>query len=571
MPAQEYRPGWLKGYASATEYVWTKDPSQNAFTRRIGVIESLFDVDGTHFEGRADMNCDVKLEFRTSKHRQGLKEHISLAWAVLRHKHTLLSAQAINSAIHGNDRVFRYQQPRSVQDLLESGNQHANYLDDQLPEIDSRDFYQHLMNSSRAIDPEHSLSRLFVHPFSPQDDRPFPVQFTLVLAHQIADGLTIFRWVSSFIDLLNLSSAELHHRAELLVRDDPLNRLPPPQEQLYHPAVGSVARQRWFWAIARILRHVKRPSPAAFQNPLRRNQPLSVAKAFPPKYHALNYERTPPLNNYAIAPTLGRKSMERLAKLCRQAKVSIGSGLFTLVALVMMQFEEERHPEVALKNRLPFIGSFPVNPRPFLGGVPTTGKEDSLMLAFSDGIVLPFLPKDLPFEGRFRLLGRQTHRQLKQYQKRRRTAEEELTLGTKNPQQLLPALYMSALERVEQRKLPHERKGYDIQGAYPPTVGASLATCGISSVGDRTQMVTAGKYDTSKLSAGQEVVADFRDMASAVRARDGEFLCGAVSDKEKTYFMISVDSCAIDRGKAEDFKRTIESILEGSDVQPAKL
>ncbi|KPI40352.1 uncharacterized protein AB675_7629 [Cyphellophora attinorum] len=564
----DYRPDWLSGYASKSLYRWEEHEaeSQVFYTRRLGIVESLFDHDGTQHEGRADLNCNLKVELRSIKDAKAIREHISLAWSVLRHQHPLLSAKAVASTKHGNERAFVYRRPGSGKDIVRDGYPHVCYLEDHRKGVDAHDFYQHLMNSSRAIDPELALSKLFVLPYSSSKETSFTVNCVFVVAHQVCDGLTVHRWMSSFVDLLNLSDARLIERAASLASMSPVSSLPPAQEVLYHPVPGSVARQRWFWAIARILRHVKRPMPAAFQNPLNRSQPLQASNRFPTKYEVLSYDRTPALNNYAIAPTLDRRSTEKLVKLCRQAKISIGSGLFTLVALVMMQMEEERHPNIALEDRLPFHGSFPVNPRPFLAGEPTAGKEDSLMLGFGDGVILPFLPKDLSFDGRFRLLGRQAHRQLKQYQKRPRTAEEELSLGSRSPRQLLPSLYMATLERLQNWRSAQPGT-YNLQGAYPVAVPLSPATCGISSVGDRTQIIAPGKYDVTHLSTDQDFVADFRDVSSAVRARNGEFLCGAASDREKTYFMISVDSCAVDRGKAKHFKEVIETILEPRDTK----
>jgi hypothetical protein len=182
------------------------------------------------------------------------------------------------------------------------------------------------------------------------------------------------------------------------------------------------------------------------------------------------------------------------------------------------------------------------------------------MLAFSEGITLPFLPSSLPLVPRFRLLGKQAHRQLRQYQKRPRDPSSSLLeLGTKSPAQLLPQLYLSTLTRLSLL----QNKPLDLQGAYPAASPPTLATCGVSSVGDRTSIIAPGKYDVHAPLKDKVVAADFRDIQSAVRARDGEFLCGAASDREQTYFMISVDGCAIDLGKADEFKRVIEGILEG--------
>jgi hypothetical protein len=228
----------------------------------------------------------------------------------------------------------------------------------------------------------------------------------------------------------------------------------------------------------------------------------------------------------------------------------------------MMLFEERRNPNIPAHERRPYVGSFPVNPRPFLDGTPTTGKEDSLMLAFSDGIALPFLPSDLDFEGRFRLLGKQAHRQLRQYQKRPRNTTEQIHLGTRSPNQLLPMLYLSTLERLEGKSAEDRKRGWNIQGGYPVKVGASLSTCGVSSVGSRASIIGPGRYDVSRLPHQGDLVADFRGLDTTVRARDGEFLVGAVGDGELLRFGVSYDGCAIDPILANEWKHVIETILE---------
>jgi hypothetical protein len=237
----------------------------------------------------------------------------------------------------------------------------------------------------------------------------------------------------------------------------------------------------------------------------------------------------------------------------------------------MMLFEERRNPDTPADERKPYVGSFPVNPRPFLEGPPTTGKEDSLMLAFSDGIALPFLPSDLNLEGRFRLLGKQAHRQLRQYQKRPRNTTEQLQLGTRSPDQLLPMLYLSTMERLENKSDDHRKRGWNIQGQYPAKVGGSLATCGVSSVGSRASIIGPGKYDVSRLPHDKDLVADFRGLNTTVRARDGEFLVGAVGDGEVFRFGVSYDGCVIDPALANEWKCVMETILEPSEGSMAKL
>ena len=357
---------WLDGYASA-EYEWQRQShgKSTKYIRRLGIVEGLFDTDGTHYEGRADLSVDLHVEMRTCSNEAEFREHIARTWSVLRQKHVLLSAKAVT--LDGTDilsggkcyRGYEFNQAQSEDELQRQGNEHIEFVADHYEQVDGHDFYQHLMNSSRVIDPEKALGRVFVLPFKHSTERAFTVNFMFVLAHQITDGITVFRWASSFIDLLNKSQAELKALATELCTQSVVGRLPPPQEALYHPVKGNIARQRWFWAITRILRHKKHTTSAAFQNPLRRAGPPVPSKAFPPTYgRLLRYDKLPPLNNYAIKPVLSSRSTRRLMHLCRQSKISFGSGLFTLVALVMMQFYEQSDPDTAPANRLPFIGSF---------------------------------------------------------------------------------------------------------------------------------------------------------------------------------------------------------------------
>jgi hypothetical protein len=283
----------------------------------------------------------------------------------------------------------------------------------------------------------------------------------------------------------------------------------------------------------------------------------------------LDYSCKPPLNTFPIRAVLGAEATRKISRICREAKISVGSGCFALVAIVMMLFEEKIHPNIAPHKRLPFVGSFPVNPRPFLSGLPTTGKEDSLMLAFSDGVTLPFLESSLDLEGRIRLLGKQAQRQLRQYQKRPRSLEEEVQLGSRSPTQLLPLLYLNSIEAAGH--LGHG-PGWNVQGAYPAKKSSTLATCGVSSVGARGSVLFSGKYDTtSELPDGVDLRADLRAQDGSVRARDGEFLVGVIGDHDVLRFSVSYDGCAIDPVLANRWKDVIESILEEGRPQHHKL
>lgn len=565
---------WLNKYGDQRFATWQKAAldGQRVLYRPLGIVEGFFDTDGTDFEGRADVTSLLKTELATTDLR-ALRKKVSLAWAVFRYKHPLACAKALDLrdlrlGRQGTEqRCFVVPRIFNVEGLLQDADTNAPvmFVEDYYPELDVPDFYTHMINTSRAINPKQALSKLYVLPIQKLPSGIYKAQFVMIKAHQICDGLTTFRWLNSFIDLLNLSDEKLSTLAEQLCSTDLLSRLPPAQEALYSTMDGSPARQRWSWAISRILRHTRRPPTACFQHPLRRNEPLLEPTPMPSKYSkVIDYSRTPPLNTHSIQATLGPAMTKKLARLCREARISIGAGSFTLVGMSMMYFYERNQQNVPLDQRLPFTGSFPINPRPFLS-TNTTGHEDSLMLAFSDGITLPFLPSDLPIEGRFKLLGRLAHKQLSQYQKRKRSTEEAVGLGSRNPNQLIPALYLGSVERLEAKKLPHLKTGINPQGAYPASQATTLATCGVSSVGDRRNLIRSGRYDVHKNLEEGEVICDYRDNQTCVRVREGEFLVGASGDGEMMRFEASCDGCAMDMDRVGEWVEWMEGAFRDKD------
>ncbi|EXJ87925.1 hypothetical protein A1O1_04852 [Capronia coronata CBS 617.96] len=570
--ASQVRPEWLGSYAT-TRHDWhtlrTKDHS--GYYRRIGIVESLFDVDGSEFEGRADITTDLLVELRTSLTLSALRDRILQAWSVLREKHVLLASRVVKAADllphqfnnSPEERLFVFEPNTTSETMLSKAKDSLTFVEDHYPQVSIDEFFIHTLNTGRCLDASKALSRLYVMPIDSPDNAMQAVHFILVAAHEITDGLTVMRWMSSFIDLLNASAPQLAYEAESLCSVSPVARLPPAQETLYPPITGSAAKERWSWALSRILRHTRKLPPAAFQNPLRRRLPLTRATPMRPEFPAiLDYTHVPPINTFAVRAALSPRASQRLTQMCRDARISIGSGCFALVAVAMMLMEERRNPHVPQHERQPFVGSFPVNPRPFLTGRSTVGREDSLMLAFSEGVSLPFLPSDFDLDRRLRLLGRQADRQLRQYQKRPRSLEEEIHLGSKSPTQLLPLLYLDTMERLEARCDATRKRGWNVQGDYPASTTSRLATCGISSVGDRGSIIRSGKYDTRMMPSGKDIAADFRNLESNVRARDGEFLVGAVGDNGQLRFNASYDGCAIDPALAEEWKQTMETLLE---------
>lgn len=561
---------WLDKYGDQRFAQWQKAAFNGGrvLYRPLGIVEGFFDTDGTDFEGRADVTSLLKTELATSD-LQALRAKITLAWAVFRYHHPLACAKALTlrdlqlGRQEVEHRCLVVPRIFNLEGLLRDADKSAKvvFVEDSYPYLNVSEFYNHIINTSRAIDPRKALAKLYVLPMERLSSGTYKAQFVMVKAHQICDGLTVFRWLNSLISFLSLGDKQLNSLAQELCSTDLISRLPPAQEALYPPIFGILARQRWFWAISRILRHTKRLPPASLQNPLRRTPPLKEAVSIPTTYSkVIDYSRTPPLNTFSIQAILSSASTKKLIQLCREAKISIGAGSFTLVGMSMMHFYERIDPSLPLSQRLPFVGSFPINPRPFLSSN-TTGHEDSLMLAFSDGIVLPFLPSDLPFEGRFKLLGKLAHKQLSQYQKRKRTAEEVVGLGSRNPNQLIPALYLSSVEGLENKTLPHLKTGINPQGTYPASRPETLATCGVSSVGDRRYLIRSGIYNVNKELEAGEVVCDYRDNQICVRVREGEFLVGASGDGSMMRFEASYDGCAMDMERVGDWAEWMKGAL----------
>lgn len=350
-------------------------------------------------------------------------------------------------------------------------------------------------------------------------------------------------------------------------------KLPSPQEDLYTPVSGSRARQRWYWAILRVMRHTRRPLPPCFQNPLRRKEPIPAAPKLHPAYDkVLDYSRKPPLNTFTVEAHIASRLAQRMVRLCREAKASIGAGSFTLTAMVMMAIYERHQPNVPPQERLPFIGGFPVNPRPFFSH---HSDPDSLMLAFSDGVVLPFLPSHLDLAKRFRLLVRQAHRQLRQYQKRQTSLSDPgASVSSSN---VVAQTYLGSFDRLQKTSMalsPEVRAGLlgdlpNPQGNLPARANPTLMTCGISSVGKSGWQ--RGVYNLDEpIGEGEDAfVADYATSKQNVRARDGEFLVGVWGEADgRISANVSADGNAIDPALAEEWRHLMETILEALPEEP---
>ncbi|KAK4560794.1 hypothetical protein LTR86_005374 [Recurvomyces mirabilis] len=582
-------PHWLRHYASP-EYVWTTTSladnknSKTSFSRPLGLVESIFDSDGRFWEGRADINCLLTLEIRSSLSTVELRKHILLAWACLRCQHLLLQARAVvaaNAGLKGVAGESKSHDVRFVLDLpatptaaLAEAEKHIVFLADHYDTIAWQDFWLHCQNATRVIDPNLALAKLFILPpeASKKDPDLFTLHFLTIGAHQIWDGLATSIWMRNLTQYLNESSVQLTQRLTVSLEVEGVRaRLPPPQEALYPPLTSSRARQNWFWLLTRLLRHVRKPLSAGFPNPLYRSQRRPPIPLSPVYDKVLDYTTTPPLNTTVINITLPRHQTRTLHRLCREAGTSVGAGCFALVALSMMSLYESRLPDVPAEERRPFITGFPLNPRAFFDH---KVEPDSCMLAFSDGIALPFLSSSLPVEGRLRLLAMAAQRQLGVYQKRRKGLEmlgsrgreqEILSMGSRGAGRVLAVQYLNSVERAD-AMLPEQLRRYpDPQGGYPASQNPTGQTCGVSSVGRRDPLLRPGVYDVHRpvFEGGKDMVADFRSMRQCVRAREGEFLVGIGGDEEAVGVGVSVDASVVDLGRVEVWRGVLLGLLEG--------
>lgn len=547
-------------------YHWHEFRSNDelSFYRPLGLVERTFDADGIYFGGRADINAGLDLEIHSTIIQDQLRTRILLAWTALRLQHVLLMAKAVNGESYASssnsiqERIFLIDTPKTPDQAIEQASLDIVFVADLYPEVDYENFYYHLQNTGRIIDASKNLAKLYVLPSIRDSDEHSTLRFIFVMAHQITDGLTNHTWLSHFLQLLNQPLTTLKENIfQLSTPASIMEHLPHPQEELYPAITASLARKRWFWAIAIVLRHVKKPAPACFPNPLYRQIPNASTLPSSRTYERLlNYKTQPPPTNSCVAMTkLSHTATKHLHTLCRSTNVSVGAGCFLLVAMAMMQLYEAQTPNLPISERLPFIGSFPINPRPFFSH---HAAPNSLMLAFSDGIILPFLPTSLPFAARFRLLVHQAQRQLRGYQKR------QYSKSIANPPQsrILPNLHLQLATMLTQ-KLPQFTDKFthpDPSASLPPTRNPTMATCGISSVG--RSLWRQGEYDlTAPLRPGVDAfVADFRENIQNVRAREGEFLVG-IFGGERITVNVSFDEGAVDKMLVKRFGEIMEEIL----------
>lgn len=563
---------WLAQYATGYHQWRELDTNgQKHLYRPLGLVETAFDTDGLYFEGRADITVVLHLEVNSTLHVEQFRRKITLAWTVLRLHHVLLMAKAVHcqhgmaADITSNSRFFLITPPETLETAIDQASNHIVFLEDHRNAVDLSTLFLHSQNAARICDASQAMAKLLVLPLERTSSRKSSLKLLFFMAHQICDGVTSQFWMRHFLELVNTPLRTLETSVSALSSLPSLRkRLPSAQEDLYPQIIGSKTRQRWFWALSVVLRHVKKPMPAAFPNPLRRDDPATFQWRLNPDYQGLlDYSKSPPTITLVRNVAIGEVATRRLHRLCRETGTSIGAGCFVLTAMAMMALHEARYPDIPLEKRDKFIGSFPINPRSFFNHQET---PNSMMLAFSDGVVLPFLPSDLDLDGRFRLLVRQATKQLALYQKRKKPAEIDIKayMGSRGAGRMTAMNYISAVERMR-AKLPEDLKDslglHSPQGQLAVQPNPTMATCGISSVGKSSWEI--GRYDVdADLPDGEDAfVADFRGMGQNVRARDGEFLVGIGGSDHSIGVGVSYDAGAIDERLVDEWAVKMQTLL----------
>jgi hypothetical protein len=558
---------WLDRYGKGY-HAWVRE--ENGFARPCGLVETRFDSDGRYFGGRADLNPVLAIDLSTRLSDKELQHHILLSFTFLRLKHSLLAAKAELRTLEVEP-WFYVGIPPTADAAIQDAALALQFLDPAVhDDIDLDEFQIHGKNVARLIKPSERLISGLVFPIESKGNTRKTLRIVFAMAHEILDGISLMNWIPHFIRILNMPTEQIRQRIEKAILPDAIRAtLPPAQEDLYAPVAPTKALTRWFWAITIVLRHVKKPMPASFPNPLCRDIPLSESRAFPPKYpNLLDYSQKPPLNSFAKRIALSPAASQRLYRLCREAKATIGAGGFVLVAMVMMAFHEARYPDEPEEARRPFIGSFPLNIRPFIGAK----IFENPMIGFCEGIVLPFLPSHLDLEGRFRLLVRQASKQLSAYQKRERpqnATDAKAYMGIHGAGRLIASNYIDNIERLRAILPAHLKDAIPPpQGEYEvPDWSMSRATCAISSVG----LVdwSPARFDLDA-DPGDGVIASIMYLQSGPRVRDHEFLVATMSEDGVMQAGANFDGNFIDENNTPAWAEKMISFLEPSPAPDSK-
>lgn len=180
---------WLAFYGN-NSFQWQPYHGRDGakgWVRRIGIVESSFDVDGRDFEGRADVTGLITLEVTSRLSKDLFRQKIILAWAALRAKHALLAARTLISE-EVKERYFVVETPRDLEDAIERARQTIVFVEDFYPNVDTEEFRQHCLNGGRLYDPNVHLRKILVLTLKKTHAGNFQLQFMFIAAHEITDG-----------------------------------------------------------------------------------------------------------------------------------------------------------------------------------------------------------------------------------------------------------------------------------------------------------------------------------------------------------------------------------------------
>lgn len=206
---------WRARYAT-NYHTWKQDilDGKKVYKRPLGLVESSFDVDGTDYGGRADMNPLLTLEIRYTLLKQHFRRRIASAWANLRLQHVLLQSRVIDDEKTGK-RNFVVPLYESEEEVLREAQRSIVWVENFYQELDGVEIHRHCLNVARIVDPSKCLSRLHVLPLAKLPNGNFELRFLIIMGHQISDGLSSYNWFNHFIRILNMPGSDISREIEL--------------------------------------------------------------------------------------------------------------------------------------------------------------------------------------------------------------------------------------------------------------------------------------------------------------------------------------------------------------------
>jgi hypothetical protein len=203
---------WLSRYANGY-HAWQQADvnGRKSWVRRLGIVESLFDIDGRNFGGRADVTGLLSVEMASKLTRQQLKQKIVLAWAATRAKHALLRARtALCSELGLSEsdaqQAFIIETLDNEDEAVAESAKTVCFLEDVYGagEISRDEFLLHCLNATRVFDPQVHLARIFILPLQVMRNRHLHMNLVFTAAHEVLDGLSV-SFISSLCVLVFVS------------------------------------------------------------------------------------------------------------------------------------------------------------------------------------------------------------------------------------------------------------------------------------------------------------------------------------------------------------------------------